>query len=102
MDLDSLIKEHKKLVKIIESKDSKALEKELLEQKKELEHYIELNKKSEAKKVQSEKIKRKDGSYSERGLWDNIRDKQKRGEKPRKPGDKGAPTKKSFEKSKTK
>lgn len=52
------------------------------------------------KKIEAEKIRRKDGSYSERGLWDNIRDKQKRGEKPRKPGEKGAPTKKAFEKSK--
>jgi hypothetical protein len=51
------------------------------------------------KEVTSEKIRRKDGSYSERGLWDNIRAKKARGEKPRKPGSKGAPTKKAFEKS---
>lgn len=45
-------------------------------------------------------IKRKDGSTSQRGLWDNIRAKKKRGDKPRKPGSKGAPTKEAFEKSK--
>lgn len=29
-------------------------------------------------------IKRKDGSYSERGLWDNIRDNKGSGKKPTK------------------
>lgn len=52
-------------------------------------------------KILSEKIRRKDGSYSERGLWDNIRDKRKRGEKPRKPGSSGAPTPEAFKKSQT-
>jgi len=33
---------------------------------------------------QSEKIKREDGSYSERGLWDNIRDSRGSGKKPTK------------------
>lgn len=49
--------------------------------------------------VSSEMIKRKDGTTSPRGLWDNIRDKKKRGEKPRKPGSPGAPTKEAFKKS---
>ena len=48
MDLDDLIKEHKKLVKILESEDPKSIKKELLEQKKELEHYIELNQANKA------------------------------------------------------
>ena len=55
---------------------------------------------SNLKKGLKEMIKRKDGSTSQRGLWDNIRAKKKRGGKPRKPGSKGAPTKKAFEKSK--
>jgi len=42
-------------------------------------------------------IKRADGSYSQRGLWDNIRAKRERGERMRKPGTKGAPTKKMFD-----
>ena len=29
-----------------------------------------------------EMIKRKDGSYSQRGLWDNIRDNKGSGKKP--------------------
>lgn len=44
-------------------------------------------------------IKRKDGSYSKRGLWDNIRAKRERGEKMRKKGDKGAPTEEAIRKS---
>lgn len=44
MDLDALIEEHKNLVEILESKDPQRIEKELLEQKKELEHYISLEK----------------------------------------------------------
>lgn len=52
--------------------------------------------------IEAEMIKRKSGKSSPRGLWDNIRDKQKRGEKPRKPGSPGAPTRKAFEKSKAK
>ena len=31
-----------------------------------------------------EMIKRKDGSYSQRGLWDNIRDNKDSGKKPTK------------------
>jgi hypothetical protein len=33
---------------------------------------------------QKEMIKRKDGSYSERGLWDNIRANKGSGKKPTK------------------
>ena len=44
-------------------------------------------------------IKRKDGSKSKRGLWDNIRAKKKRGGKMRKPGSKGAPTNKAIKDS---
>lgn len=44
-------------------------------------------------------IKRKDGSKSPRGLWDNIRAKRKRGEKMRKKGEKGAPTEEAIKKS---
>ena len=29
-----------------------------------------------------QKLKRKDGSYSQRGLWDNIRDNKGSGKKP--------------------
>lgn len=36
-----------------------------------------------------------------RGLWANIHAKRKRGEKMRKKGAKGAPTKKAFQKAKT-
>ncbi len=36
------------------------------------------------KKNGKEMIKRKDGSYSERGLWDNIRDNKGSGKKPTK------------------
>ena len=34
--------------------------------------------------AKKEMIKRKDGSYSERGLWDNIRDNKGSGKKPAK------------------
>ena len=34
--------------------------------------------------MRQEMIKRKDGSYSERGLWDNIRDNKGSGKKPTK------------------
>lgn len=34
--------------------------------------------------AKKEMIKRKDGSYSERGLWDNIRDNKGSGKKPTK------------------
>lgn len=51
-----------------------------------------------AKKVRK-LIKRKDGSKSPRGLWDNIRAKRKRGEKMRKKGSKGAPTDKAIKRS---
>jgi hypothetical protein len=32
--------------------------------------------------AKKEMIKRKDGSYSQRGLWDNIRDAKGSGKKP--------------------
>ena len=41
-------------------------------------------------------MKRKDGTKSPRGLWDNIRAKKARGEKMRKKGAKGAPTAKAM------
>ena len=44
-------------------------------------------------------IKRKDGTKSPRGLWDNIRAKRARGGKMRKPGSKGAPTDKAIKDS---
>lgn len=44
-------------------------------------------------------IRRKDGSKSPRGLWDNIAAKRKRGEKMRKKGEKGAPTEEAIKKS---
>lgn len=34
--------------------------------------------------AKKEMIKRKDGSYSERGLWDNLRDNKGSGKKPTK------------------
>lgn len=34
--------------------------------------------------AKKEMIKRKDGSYSERGLWDNIRENKGSGKKPTK------------------
>ena len=51
-----------------------------------------------AKKVRK-LLKRKDGSKSPRGLWDNIRAKRKRGDKMRKKGSKGAPTDKAIKRS---
>lgn len=51
------------------------------------------------KKLKKDMIKRKDGSYSQRGLWDNIRDRRESGKKPRKPGSKGAPSVKAFKES---
>ena len=44
-------------------------------------------------------LKRKDGSKSPRGLWDNIRAKRKKGGKMRKKGEKGAPTEEAIKKS---
>lgn len=44
-------------------------------------------------------IKRKDGSKSPRGLWDNIRAKKARGERMRKKGERGAPTEEAIKKS---
>ena len=44
-------------------------------------------------------IKRKDGSKSPRGLWDNIRAKKSRGANMRKKGEKGAPTEEAIKKS---
>ena len=41
----------------------------------------------------------KDGRTVKKGLWYNIAMKKKRGEKMRKAGAKGAPTKKAFKKS---
>jgi hypothetical protein len=44
-------------------------------------------------------IKRADGSKSQRGLWDNIAAKRKRGEPKAKPGSEDYPDKKAFEKA---
>lgn len=44
-------------------------------------------------------IKRKDGTKSPRGLWDNIRAKRARGGTMRKPGSPGAPTAKAIKDS---
>jgi len=44
-------------------------------------------------------VKRKDGTKSQFGLWDAIRAKRARGEKPRKPGSAGAPTDAAIRKS---
>jgi hypothetical protein len=51
------------------------------------------------KSALAEVLKRKDGHSSERGLWDNIRDRKAAGKKARKPGSPGAPTKEAFKKS---
>lgn len=40
--------------------------------------------------------KTKSGKMAKKGLWYNIHQKRKRGEKMRKPGSKGAPTAKAF------
>ena len=40
--------------------------------------------------------KTKDGRMAKKGLYYNINQNKKRGEKPRKVGSKGAPTKKDF------
>lgn len=50
-------------------------------------------------KIIREMIKRKNGTKSPRGLWDNIRAKKARGEAPRKPGSKGAPTNEAIRRS---
>jgi phage portal protein BeeE len=55
MDLDDLIAEHKKLIKIMESDNDEAINKELVEQKKELESYIE-KKKSASVKAEKDDI----------------------------------------------
>lgn len=44
-------------------------------------------------------MKRADGSSSPRGLWDNIRARDKKGLPNKKPKDKGYPTKDAFKKS---
>ena len=44
-------------------------------------------------------MKRKDGTKSPRGLWDNIRAKRARGGTMRKPGSPGAPTNKAIKDS---
>jgi len=57
--------------------------------------------KAETKKEHSE-LKEKGYGHSpikKRGLWDNIHDKRKRGEKMRSKGDKGAPTEKALKES---
>lgn len=43
-------------------------------------------------------MKRKDGSESKRGLWDNIRAKKERGEQPAKKVSDGRPTAKAWRK----
>ena len=47
----------------------------------------------------SDTHKTKDGSTSKKGLWYNIAQKKKRGEKMRKKGAKGAPTEKAIKAS---
>lgn len=65
------------------------------------------------KRIRSEKEKQKSRSRrkasdrremdeGEKGLWDNIHAKKKRGEKPAKPGDEDYPDEESWEKSKMK
>ena len=44
--------------------------------------------------------KTKDGRTARKGLWYNIHQKRKRGEKMRKKGAKGAPTAKNFRQAK--
>ncbi len=44
-------------------------------------------------------MKRKDGSSSPRGLWDNIRARDKAGKPNKKPGQAGYPAKDAFKKS---
>lgn len=46
-----------------------------------------------------ELIKRKNGTESPRGLWDNVRRKEEQGIAPRKPGSKGAPTDEAIKRS---
>ena len=46
--------------------------------------------------------KTKSGKMARKGLWYNIHQKRKRGEKMRKPGSKGAPTAKAFKRSQSK
>ena len=41
----------------------------------------------------------KEGKKARKGLWYNIHQKRKRGEKMRKKGEKGAPTEKAIKKS---
>jgi len=41
----------------------------------------------------------KEGKTAKKGLWYNIAQKKKRGEKMRKKGDEGAPTEKAIKKS---
>jgi|TARA_R100000152_G_C6564071_1_gene33802 hypothetical protein len=43
--------------------------------------------------------KTKSGRMAKKGLWYNIHQKRKRGEKARKPGSKGAPTAAAFRRS---
>lgn len=50
-------------------------------------------------KIIRDMVKRKDGSKSQRGLWDNIRAKKARGEKMNSPGHKDAPTDKAIKDS---
>jgi hypothetical protein len=45
-------------------------------------------------------MKRADGSYSQRGLWDNIRAKRRKGGKMRERGEEGAPTDEAMRRSK--
>tara|TARA_Y100001938_G_C8100692_1_gene441479 strand:- start:8882 stop:9718 length:837 start_codon:yes stop_codon:yes gene_type:complete len=54
---------------------------------------------SEVEEIQeiSRKVKDLIQEKKQKGLWDNIHAKRKRGEKPAKPGEKGYPSKKSWE-----
>jgi hypothetical protein len=47
-------------------------------------------------------LKREDGTYSQRGLWDNIRAKRRRGGKMRQRGEEGAPTDEAMRRSRRK
>jgi hypothetical protein len=50
-------------------------------------------------RVKKKLLKREDGTYSQRGLWDNIRAKRKRGGRMRRRGEEGAPTDEAIRRS---
>ena len=53
----------------------------------------------QAKVVEDHIDKMEESPMKKRGLWDNIHAKRRRGEKMRKPGEKGAPTEKALKES---